>query len=190
MTSSDTPRDLFEEVFPGFNERHAAKAAEREEELARIGPLFERMDDISENWRDRAIPWVVPDMVFYGGVTMVSGSPKSGKSTLVADMVRARERRDSWLGRNVAGGTTILLTEEGGFPVVSRWRASPDLVVMQHHVAAAHHRYDVENQRDVESRRDPEPFIDWVERQSARGHRRHGGTPPGHNRHACGLVGP
>jgi hypothetical protein len=139
--------------------REAERVAEREEERARIGPLFERMDDIAENWRDRVIPWVVPDMVFYGGVTLVSGSPKSGKSTLVADMVRAREHRDSWLGRNVAGGTTILLTEEGGFPVVSRWQASPDLVVMQHHVAAAHHRCDVENQPD------PEPFIEWVERQ-------------------------
>jgi hypothetical protein len=144
--------------------REAERVAEREEERTRIGPLFERMDDIAENWRDRAVPWVVPDMVFYGGVTMVSGSPKSGKSTLVADMVRAREWRDSWLGRNVAGGTTILLTEEGGFPVVSRWKASPDLVVMQHHVAAAHHRYDVERQLDNESRK-PEAFIDWVERQ-------------------------
>jgi hypothetical protein len=159
VTPSESTRDLFEEVFPGFNERQGARAAEREEELARIGPLFERMEDIAENWRDRAIPWVVPDMVFYGGVTMVSGSPKSGKSTLVADMVRAREWRDPWLGRNVAGGTTILLTEEGGFPVVSRWKASPDLVVMQHHVAAAHHRYVVESQPH------PEPFIDWVERE-------------------------
>jgi hypothetical protein len=159
--TAEPNRDIFEEVFPGFGERQAARQTAREEERARLGPLFERMADVAENWRDRAVPWVVPDMVFYGGVTMVSGSPKSGKSTLVADMVRAREDRDTWLGRNVAPGTTILLTEEGGFPVVFRWKASPDLVVMQHHVAAAHHRLDTASPLPgVES----EPFIDWVER--------------------------
>jgi hypothetical protein len=155
-------RDIFEETFPGFNERTQARQVEADRERALVGPLFERMDDLSENWKDRVIPWVVPDMVFYGGVTMVSGSPKSGKSTLVADLVRAREQREEWLGRNVAGGTTILATEEGGFPVVYRWKASGDLIVMQHHVATAHYRLDVPEPLPGVT---PEPFVDWVERQ-------------------------
>ena len=151
-------RDLFDEAFPGL----AVRLAEKEHERDLIGALFERMSDLAENWKDRTIPWVVPDMVFYGGVTMVSGSPKSGKSTLVADLVRAREQRDEWLGRRVAGGTTILATEEGGFPVVSRWKASGDLIVMQHHVAAAHYRLDVPEPLPGVT---PESFVDWVERQ-------------------------
>jgi AAA domain-containing protein len=146
--------------------RAAARAQEREDdreaERALVGPLFERMSDIRENWGDRVIPWVVPDMVFYGGVTMVSGSPKSGKSTLVADMVRAREERVEWLGRNVAGGTTILLTEEGGYPVVNRWAKSGDLVVMQHHVAAAHYRLDTGDFVPASRFDQPEPFIEWA----------------------------
>jgi hypothetical protein len=139
-------------------ERDNARKAELDEERDRVGPLFERLADIAENWDGRAIPWVVPDMVFYGGVTMVSGSPKSGKSTLVADLVRAREQRDLWLERNVAGGTTILLTEEGGYPVVNRWKSSGDLVVMQHHVAAAHYRLD--QQSGMAPKRGS--FLDWV----------------------------
>lgn len=140
-------------------ERDTAREADLDAERDRVGPLFERLSDIADNWDGRAIPWVVPDMVFYGGVTMVSGSPKSGKSTLVADLVRAREQRDSWLERNVAGGTTILLTEEGGYPVVSRWKASGDLIVMQHHVAAAHYRLDLQGPA---ARQPRGSFLDWV----------------------------
>jgi hypothetical protein len=139
----------------GLSVRDAELAAERD----RIGPLFERLSDLADTWDGRAIPWVVPDMVFYGGVTMVSGSPKSGKSTLVADRGRAREHRDLWLERYVAGGTTILLTEEGGYPVVSRWSGSGDLIVMQHHVAAAHFRLDEDGSG---TRQRPGRFLDWI----------------------------
>ena len=59
-------------------------------------------------------PWVVTGYLARGAVTMVAGKPKAGKSTwawAVADAVAVEAA--SFLGRQVAGGPVVFVTEEG-----------------------------------------------------------------------------
>jgi hypothetical protein len=66
------------------------------------------------------VEWVSP-LAAYGHVTMVSGPPKSGKSTLVSGLMRAREANSPFLwGDPVPKGPMLLVTEESGFPVVRK----------------------------------------------------------------------
>lgn len=65
-----------------------------------------------------SILWIAEPFVYAGGVTLLSGPPKGGKSTLVAQLQRARETRDDvFLGDHVVPGPVLLLTEESGVAV-------------------------------------------------------------------------
>lgn len=67
------------------------------------------------------IPWIAEPYVYAGGVTLLSGPPKGGKSTLMANLQAAREIEGSeFLGAPVPLGPTLLVTEEGGVAV--RWK--------------------------------------------------------------------
>src|SRR4051812_1720824 len=63
------------------------------------------------------VPWCAQPLAFFGGVTLVAGFPKAGKSTLASQLMRARETGEDFLGHPVPIGPTVLLTEEGGIPV-------------------------------------------------------------------------
>ncbi|MFI5461357.1 MAG: AAA family ATPase [Isosphaerales bacterium] len=64
------------------------------------------------------IPWLVGDFAYLHGVTLVSGSPKAGKSTFCAQVMRCREIPSAqFLGTDVEQGPTCLVTEESGIPV-------------------------------------------------------------------------
>jgi len=64
--------------------------------------------------------WVSP-LAAYGLVTMVSGPPKAGKSTFISGLMQAREDGSVFLwGDPVPKGPMLLVTEEGGFPVVRK----------------------------------------------------------------------
>jgi len=63
------------------------------------------------------IPWIVDKFAYLGGVTILAGAPKAGKSTLAFDLMRARETGTDFLGGTCAPGPTLLVTEEGGVPI-------------------------------------------------------------------------
>ena len=68
----------------------------------------------------KVIDWVSP-LAAYGTVSLVSGLPKSGKSTLISNLLAARESNAVFLwGDPVPTGPMVLVSEEGGFPVVRK----------------------------------------------------------------------
>jgi hypothetical protein len=68
-----------------------------------------------------AIPWVARPLAYLGGVSLIAGPPKAGKSTLAAQMQRCRETGERLFGAwDVTTGPTLLVTEEGGVAVVHK----------------------------------------------------------------------
>jgi hypothetical protein len=65
------------------------------------------------------VPWVCSPIAYSGGVSMLAGPAKGGKSSLAANLQRCRETGGRFLGTwDVATGPTLLVTEEGGVAVV------------------------------------------------------------------------
>lgn len=76
------------------------------------------------------IVWVSP-LAAYGFVSLVSGPPKSGKSTLIANLFGARERNEVFLwGDPVPEGPAALVTEEGGYAVVRKTKGLTKLHIL------------------------------------------------------------
>ncbi len=71
------------------------------------------------------VPWVAYPVAYSGGVTVVAGPPKGGKSTLLGHLARCAETGEKFLGEfDVRPGTPLLLmTEEYGVPVVTKTKA-------------------------------------------------------------------
>jgi AAA domain len=68
-----------------------------------------------------AIPWVCRPLAYLGGVSLIAGPPKAGKSTLAAQLQRCRETGERLFGAwEVTTGPTLLVTEEGGVAVVHK----------------------------------------------------------------------
>jgi hypothetical protein len=79
----------------------------------------------------RVVPWVWRGYLARGAVTMLSGPPKRGKSTLVWSLVDALRRgAESFLGREVSGGAVVYLSEEGEDTLADKVRAGPGLTVV------------------------------------------------------------
>lgn len=58
---------------------------------------------------DEAMPWIVDDLIPVGGLALLSGRPKAGKSTLARYLSLAAARGDPWLGRDTdPNGITVL----------------------------------------------------------------------------------
>jgi hypothetical protein len=67
------------------------------------------------------IPWVARPLAYLGGVSLIAGPPKAGKSTLAAQLQRCRETGERLFGAwDVTMGPTLLVTEEGGVAVVHK----------------------------------------------------------------------
>ena len=67
------------------------------------------------------IPWICRPLAYLGGVSLIAGPPKAGKSTLAAQMQRCRETGERLFGAwEVTTGPTLLVTEEGGVAVVHK----------------------------------------------------------------------
>jgi hypothetical protein len=71
-----------------------------------------------------ALPWLIERFTCGGLVTLVSGPPKKGKSTLLAQLVADRRLGLAFLDRETLPGPTLLLSEEGEYPFTYRWRHS------------------------------------------------------------------
>ena len=75
-------------------------------------------------------------LAYRGGVTLLAGPPKAGKSTLAAQMQRACETGDDFLGVwPVWTGPVLLVTEESGVAVVYKTRGMHKLQVLDRRAA-------------------------------------------------------
>jgi hypothetical protein len=82
------------------------------------------------------VPWAVYGLAFFGGVTLASGPPKAGKSTIVSDILRCRETGEPFLGAWPAvRGKTLLVTEESGVAVVHKLNGIYDLDILDRRAA-------------------------------------------------------
>jgi hypothetical protein len=87
-------------------------------------PLYPNLIVNIEDYRSAVptvIPWRCKPIAYSGGVTLIAGPPKAGKSTLAAQLQRCCETGDDFLGSwPVAVGPVLLVTEEGGVAVVHK----------------------------------------------------------------------
>src|ERR1035441_2751146 len=60
-------------------------------------------------------PWIWRGYVARGALTLISGKPKSGKSTLALALTEAiSSGKDSFLGHELESGPAVFVSEEGG----------------------------------------------------------------------------
>lgn len=89
-------------------------------------PAFRPLDLIVDIGTYRAsvpteIPWRCQPLAYSGGVTLIAGPPKAGKSTLAAQLQRCSETgADFAAAWTVEPGPCLLVTEEGGAAVVHK----------------------------------------------------------------------
>lgn len=75
--------------------------------------------------------WVWSGYVARGGVTLLAGLPKVGKSTLACALVEAvRSGAPQFLGRRVVGSPVVVLTEESAFTLLDKLPASDEVRVL------------------------------------------------------------
>jgi len=83
------------------------------------------------------VEWLVPRFLALGFVTEIIGHPKSGKSTLVREMVAAMQRGHTFLGHPVQSCRVLMLSEERdgtlSHAVNLHAIATQDLRVLQRH---------------------------------------------------------
>lgn len=90
-----------------------------------------------------SVPWLVGSsiddgLVYLGGVTLIAGKPKAGKSTLVADLVRAVLAGESFANEfATARARVLVLTEESGVAVVAKYGGLDVFVVDSGEAAVA-----------------------------------------------------
>lgn len=83
-----------------------------------------------------SIPWVCRPIAYLGGVSLIAGPPKAGKSTLAAQLQRCRETGEHLFGVwDVTTGPTLLVTEEGGAAVVYKTEGLHSLDVLDRRAA-------------------------------------------------------
>jgi hypothetical protein len=72
-----------------------------------------------------APPWVLGGYIARGLVTMLAGKPKAGKSTLACAIAEAVDAEvEAFLGREVAGGRVVYVSEEGPATLAAKLPAS------------------------------------------------------------------
>lgn len=81
------------------------------------------------------VPWAAFPLAYFGGVTLLAGIWKGGKSTLISQLQRAREEGGVFLGQPVAAGPTILVTEEGGLPVKRKTLGMTKMLILDKRAA-------------------------------------------------------
>ncbi len=83
------------------------------------------------------IPWRCHLIAYSGGVTLIAGPPKAGKSTLAAQLQRCCETGEPFLGAwPVTVGPVLLVTEEGGVAVVYKTNGLHRLDILDRRAAA------------------------------------------------------
>lgn len=77
-----------------------------------IRPMSEYIADIPPK-----PDWVIEEMVYAGGLTLIAGAPKAGKSTVIADAIRNLKAGREWIGLATRDAAVLYLTEERGIAV-------------------------------------------------------------------------
>lgn len=96
--------------------------------------LIQTMAEYASDVPD-SVPWVVEGLVYRGGVTLLAGPPKGGKSTLLADVQRCVLAGEPFLDTlAVASASILLLTEERGIAVTMKSGTLP-IDVLDHATA-------------------------------------------------------
>jgi len=66
------------------------------------------------------VPWVAEGYFAKDALTLVSGPPKSGKSTLIFHFLACHENEERFLGEDTTRGTALLMTEEAPSTVLEK----------------------------------------------------------------------
>lgn len=92
-----------------------------ESNLGRVVKTVERIKAETPS----TVPWVAYPVAYSGGLTVLAGPPKGGKSTILGHLARCAETGERFLGEfDVRRGTPVLtMTEEYGVPVVMKTEA-------------------------------------------------------------------
>jgi archaellum biogenesis ATPase FlaH len=64
--------------------------------------------------------WIWDGYVFPGGLTMITGHSKVGKSTLIEGLLRAMQRGDAFLGRATSPATAVFVSEDTAMEIADR----------------------------------------------------------------------
>ncbi len=83
------------------------------------------------------IPWAIRRIAYLGGVSLIAGPPKVGKSTLVSTLIGCRETGQLFLGWEVVPGPTLLVTEEGGVAVAYKTEGLSELDILDRRTAVS-----------------------------------------------------
>ena len=135
--------DAFNQRFPIPHDRATVERAIDEERLNRnfqrdsyTPPVVIPTTGLFVNVTDyhaaqpTSVEWVSPLMA-YGFVSLIAGPPKAGKSTLVGNLLSAREAGTTFLwGNPVPQGPMALVTEEGGLAVVRKTQGLTTLDIL------------------------------------------------------------
>ena len=125
--NSDMPVDLVEQrdaAEPIGEEAPAAATSEQ----GSVG--FLGADDYLAQVPE-TVPWVWRGYLARGAVTMLTGPPKRGKSTLVWALVNAvRRGADRFLGREITGGHVVYVSEEGRDSLAEKVNPGPGLAIL------------------------------------------------------------
>lgn len=72
----------------------------------RIEPRAFKLQKLGELYKDKTeVEWIVDELFSAGGVSLISGDPKAGKSTLVRQLIRDILRAGTFLGRRCKQGS-------------------------------------------------------------------------------------
>ncbi len=118
LDESETAQTLVSGMDAGVTEPRSAPFAEdadkppQGEPSGDERPFIQSVSEWLANAPDEP-PWIVKGLTAEACVTLLSGSPKVGKSTFVFSLLRAIQSGEPFLGRPTAETQVLYLTEEG-----------------------------------------------------------------------------
>lgn len=101
-------------------EAYVMERAQRHSTRGAVERLFKSIGEYLQGV-PRDVPWLLHPFIYFGGVTMLAGIWKGGKSEYAAGIVRSRVEGKPFLGQDLPNGPTFLVTEEGGISMAEKY---------------------------------------------------------------------
>lgn len=102
---SEIDHDIMKQIDSAYNKevRYDARG---------VKPMFEfkKVKDMSTDME--ALPWLTDGLMILGGLGILAGPSKAGKSTITRQLAQAVANGGEWLGRKTAKGTVLYLALE------------------------------------------------------------------------------